>query len=301
MAAVMGPPQPTRMTASTEAAASAVAASTGTPRVVRPPARSPQRAGRSSPRGLLLLSATGIVLFFCIWQGLAWSGWIQPRYLPGPLTVVETLGHLATTPYSGATLWGHLGASLVRFGVGFALAAAVGIPLGLLMGWYRWLDNIVHPFFEALRFVAPIAWVPFAGLWFGTGIGGPTLVIFSGAFAPCLINAYRGAKYVDRRLIEAARTLGASGPRIVLEVLLPASVPAIVAGLRISAGIGWQSLIGAELIVVASGIGYMMVQAQLNVETPIVMAGMVAIGVVGVLIDFLLRLLEAAAQRHRRH
>lgn len=179
-------------------------------------------------------------------------------------------------------------------------AAAVGIPLGLLMGWYRWLDDIVSPFFEALRFVAPIAWVPFAGLWFGTGIGGPTLIIFSGAFAPCLINSYRGAKFVDKRLVEAARTLGASGPRIVAEVLLPASIPSIVAGLRVSAGIAWQSLIGAELIVVASGIGYLMVQAQLNVETPIVMAGMVAIGVVGVAIDLLLRLLERFAQRHRR-
>ena len=265
-----------------------------------PPSRSPRGTPSQERRSLLVLSAGGVLLFFATWQGLSWSGLFPPRYLPGPLLVSQTLLHLATTPYSGATLWGHLGASLVRFGAGFGLAAAVGIPLGLLMGWYRWLDDIVSPFVEALRFVAPIAWVPFAGLWFGTGIGGPTLVIFSGAFAPCLINAYRGAKHVDRRMIEAARTLGASGPRIVAEVLLPASVPAIVAGLRISAGIGWQSLIGAELIVVASGIGYMMVQAQLNVETPIVMAGMVAIGIVGVGIDSLLRALEGAAQRHRR-
>ena len=280
--------------------AAVIAPATATP----PP---PAAVRRTSPRlrhrsafQLAALSLVGVVLFFALWQVLSASGLFPPRYLPGPWTVAETLANLATKPYSGATLWGHLGSSLIRFSVGFALAAAVGVPLGLLMGWYRWLDDIVSPFFEALRFVAPIAWVPFAGLWFGTGIGGPTLVIFSGAFAPCLINAYRGAQQVDRRLVEAARTLGASGPRIVLEVLLPASIPAIVAGLRISAGIGWQSLIGAELIVVASGIGYMMVQAQLNVQTPIVMAGMVAIGVVGVGIDTLLRLLERASQRHRR-
>lgn len=262
--------------------------------------RAPSAFPGNGPRRLAGLSALGVLLFFGAWQVLSASDLFPQRYLPGPWTVAQTLAQLATTPYSGATLWGHLGASLVRFGVGFALAAAVGIPLGLLMGWYRWLDDIVSPFFEALRFVAPIAWVPFAGLWFGTGIGGPTLVIFSGAFAPCLINAYRGAQQVDKRLLEAARTLGASGPRIVAEVLLPASIPAIVAGLRISAGIGWQSLIGAELIVVASGIGYMMVQAQLNVQTPIVMAGMVAIGAVGVVIDTVLRLLERVSQRHRR-
>ena len=79
-------------------------------------------------------------------------------------------------------------------------AAAVGVPLGLLMGWFRWLDDIVTPVFDGLRFIAPIAWVPFAALWFGTGIGGPIMIIFSGAFPPCLINAYRGARFVDRTL-----------------------------------------------------------------------------------------------------
>lgn len=236
-----------------------------------------------------VLPIAGVVGFFAIWQGLSMSGWVSERYLPGPLSVLRTMVELTEKPYSGATLWGHLVSSLGRFGMGFSLAAAIGIPLGLLMGWYRWLDDIVSPFFEALRFIAPIAWVPFAGLWFGTGIGGPTLIIFTGAFAPCLINAYRGAKYVDRRMVEAARTLGASGPRIVLDVLLPASLPSIVAGLRVSAGIGWQSLIGAELIVVGKGVGYMMVQGQLSVITPIVMAGMVAIGIVGVVIDAVLR------------
>ena len=244
-----------------------------------------------------MLSAAGLAAFFLVWQLLAASGAFPANYLPGPLAVLRTIGELARQPYSGATLWGHLAASLGRFGVGFMLAAAVGIPLGLLMGWYRLLDDIVTPFFEALRFVAPIAWVPFAGLWFGTGIGGPTLIIFSGAFPPCLINAYRGAKFADRRLLEAGRTLGASGPRIVAEVLLPASLPSIIAGLRISAGIGWQSLVGAELIVVGNGVGYMMVQGQLNVETNVVMTGMIAIGLVGMAIDFSLRRFEGRIRK----
>lgn len=256
------------------------------------------RGSRHVRSKLALLSALGMIGFFVFWQLLSMSGWFPPKYLPGPVTVVQTMLALSHDKYSGATLWGHLMASLGRFGIGFLLAAAIGIPLGLLMGWYRWLDDIVSPFFEALRFVAPIAWVPFAGLWFGTGIGGPTLIIFSGAFPPCLINAYRGAKYVDKRLLEAARTLGASGPRIVAEVLLPASLPSILAGLRVSAGIGWQSLVGAELIVVGSGVGYMMVQGQLNVDTPIVMAGMVAIGLVGVVIDFILRSTELRIKKH---
>ena len=119
-------------------------------------------------------------------------------------------------------------------------------------------------------------------------MGGPLLIIFAGAFPPCFINSYRGARFSDPKLLEAARTLGAGPVRILFQVLLPASYPSIIAGLRVAAGMGWQSLVGAELIVASSGIGYMMVQAQGSVRTAVVMAGMVAIGVVGFLLDFAL-------------
>jgi ABC-type nitrate/sulfonate/bicarbonate transport system permease component len=247
-----------------------------------------------------VLSAIGLVAFFGVWTAIALSGLVQPQFLPTPLAVGNQFIELTQRPFVGYTLQQHLASSLGRFAMGFALAVAIGIPLGLLMGWFRTLDAIVSPLFDALRFVAPIAWVPFAALWFGTGIGGPVLIIFSGAFPPCVINAYRGAKYVEPRFIEAARTLGASNLRMVTEVLLPASVPSIVAGLRISAGLGWQSLIGAELIVASSGIGYLMVKGQSNISTSIVMSGMIAIGIVGVIIDVLLRALERRIQRHRQ-
>jgi ABC-type nitrate/sulfonate/bicarbonate transport system permease component len=117
-------------------------------------------------------------------------------------------------------------------------------------------------------------------------------VIFTGAFAPCVVNAYRGAQLVDRHLIEAAQTLGASNFRIVREVLLPGALPSIVAGVRVSAGLGWQSLIGAELIVVSSGLGYVMVQGQSNLAPDIVMSAMLVIGAVGLCIDVALRAAE---------
>ena len=253
-----------------------------------------------SRRQLLGLSLAGFVAFFGIWTLIALSGWVQPQFLPTPLEVARRFIQLTQQPFVGFTLQQHLVSSMGRFGMGFGLAVLIGVPLGLLMGWFRWMDTVVSPLFDALRFVAPIAWVPFAALWFGTGIGGPVLIIFSGAFPPCVINAYRGAKYVEPRFIEAARTLGASNLRIITEVLLPSSVPSIVAGLRISAGLGWQSLVGAELIVASSGIGYLMVKGQSNISTATVMSGMIAIGIVGVIIDVLLRALEARIQRHRR-
>jgi NitT/TauT family transport system permease protein len=257
-----------------------------------------KRRGLSFRRGLAL-SIAGLVAFFAAWWLIAASGLVQRQFLPTPLDVLERFVALTQTPFVGYTLQQHLASSFGRFAMGFGLAALVGIPLGLLMGWFRWLDAIVSPLFDALRFVAPIAWVPFAALWFGTGIGGPVLIIFSGAFPPCVINAYRGAKYIEPRFVEAAQTLGATHARMITEVLLPASVPSIVAGLRISAGLGWQSLVGAELIVASSGIGYLLVKGQANISTSTVMSGMIAIGIVGFAIDALLRLLEARIHARR--
>ena len=250
-------------------------------------------------REFIFLTAAGFAGFFGLWALVAASGLVQTLFLPSPFAVAAKFVDLTQHPFVGYTLQHHLLSSFGRFAMGFGLAVAIGIPLGLLMGWFRWLDGIVTPLFDALRFVAPIAWVPFAALWFGTGIGGPVLIIFSGAFPPCVINAYRGAKFVEVRYIEAARMLGASNWRIITEVLLPASVPSIIAGLRISAGLGWQSLIGAELIVASSGIGYLLVKGQSNISTDIVMSGMIAIGIVGFAIDVLLRALESRVNQHR--
>ena len=243
--------------------------------------------------------ALGLGLFLGLWTGLTTTGLVPRQFLPTPLDVATRLYQLLTETFAGATLLTHLGSSFTRYAYGVLLAVAVGVPLGLLMGWFRWLDEIVTPIFDGLRFIAPIAWVPFAALWFGTGIGGPILIIFAGAFPPCLINAYRGARFVEPRLIEAARMLGTGHFRTITEILLPAAVPSIVAGLRVSAGLGWQSLVGAELIVASAGIGFMMVQAQGSVQTPTVMVGMLAIGLVGMLIDILLRQAESWLRRRR--
>ncbi|MEI8265741.1 MAG: ABC transporter permease [Betaproteobacteria bacterium] len=247
------------------------------------------------------LTLVGALSFLAVWTLAALSGITSRAFLPAPWDVVVRLSQLLVQPFAGYVLHEHLLSSFQRFGMGFVLAVLVGVPLGLLMAWFRWLDRIVTPAFEAVRFVAPIAWVPFAALWFGTGIGGPVLIIFMGAFPPALINTYRGAQQVDHKYIEAARMLGANSWRVMTQVLLPAAVPSIVAGLRISAGLGWQSLVGAELIVASSGVGYMMVKGQASVSTATVMCGMLAIGAVGLAIDVVLRRAHAAIEKKRGH
>jgi NitT/TauT family transport system permease protein len=257
--------------------------------------------GRVKPGELLVLTIVGAALFVGGWQAVAASGLVSKQVLPSPLAVLEAGWTMTQKPFAGNLLQAHILASLQRFAMGFGLAALIGVPLGLAMGRYRAIDDVVSPIFEGLRFIAPLAWVPFAALWFGTGIGGPVMVIFAGAFPPCVINAYRGAQLVEARLVEAAQTLGAGNARIIGEVLLPGALPSIVAGLRISAGLAWQSLIGAELIVVSAGIGYVMVQGQSNLSPAIVMAGMLAVGVVGLVIDVLLRFAESTVRKRWGH
>lgn len=241
----------------------------------------------------------GTLAFFGVWYLARWLEVSPPRFLPMPHEVLNKWLELTDKPFAGYVLSEHLLSSLKRYAMGFLLAVAVGVPLGLLMGWFDWLDHVVSPMFDAVRFIAPVAWVPFAALWFGTGIGGPTLIIFAGAFPPCLINAYRGARNVDIRFLEAASMLGAGSFKTIAEVLFPAAVPSIIAGLRISAGLGWLSLVGAELIVASSGMGNLIVRAQSALATDTVMAGMIAIGLIGVVIDVLIRRLERILLKYR--
>jgi NitT/TauT family transport system permease protein len=264
---------------------------------LRPARRRPARPALRPGARLGLLSAASIAFALGLWFALAASGLLPKMLLPSPWDVAQALVRNIGVPFAGATLQQHLLASLGRFFSGFALAVVVGVPVGLLMGWFAPFRHAIAPFFETFRFIAPLAWVPFAALWFGTGIGGPILIVFSGAFAACVINTYRGARMTDERLIEACRTLGAGNWRLIVDVLLPSALPSIMAGIRVAAALGWQSLIGAELIVASSGVGYLIVQGQGSVETPIVMAGMATIGFVGLAIDLGLRQIDARIGR----
>lgn len=238
----------------------------------------------------------GVAAFIAVWY-LAAVRIGDASTLATPLAVLGTFFAMMREPFAGSTLEGHLLASLARFGSGFGLSVLVGIPLGLAMGWFKELDAAVKPAFNVLRFIAPIAWVPFAVLWFGTGFGGPVLIIFAGAFPACVIGAYGGARLVDGKLLEAAWMLGAKNLRILLEVILPSAMPAIVSALRVAAGNAWQSLVGAELIVATSGVAFIMVRGQMNRTIVIVLVGMLAIGLVGLLLDWLFSRFERVVQR----
>jgi ABC-type nitrate/sulfonate/bicarbonate transport system permease component len=231
-----------------------------------------------------------------IWQGIAYTG-IVPQYkLPSPTAVVTAFWELAVTGMPpGHTLPYHLLMSLYRVALGFFAAVAVGVPLGILMGWSRRLQYLVSPFVEMVRPVPPLAWIPISILWFGIGVKSAAFIIFLGAFFPILLNTMAGVQSIPKLLLEAARTLGADQRNLLTKVLLPGALPSIFVGLRIGLGIGWMTLVAAEFTGVKSGygLGYMIMTARDIQRSDEIIAGMVVIGLTGLVIDALIRKAES--------
>jgi len=242
------------------------------------------------------------LLLILIWQGLS-SIQIIPSYkLPSPIEILlgfKDLLFIGVPP--GNLLHNHMLYSLYRVVLGYAIAALLAIPLGLLMGWSPGLLRMIRPLFELVRPIPPLAWIPIAILWFGIGIKSAAFIIFLGAFFPILLNTISGVLSIPPILVEAARTLHAKEKDIFLKVLLPGAVPSIFVGMRIGIGIGWMTLVAAEFTGVKEGygLGYMIMTAR-DIQRPDeILAGMFVIGVIGLLIDIGLRATESRMIRWR--
>jgi ABC-type nitrate/sulfonate/bicarbonate transport system permease component len=240
----------------------------------------------------LPLGMLPFLLLVAFWDGAVLSGWAPASHIPRPWTVITTFVQQLVVPFAGNTLPVDAATSLGRWAMGFALGVLIAVPLGLVMAWIPTIDYVVTPVFEILRFIPPLAWVPFAILWFGVGAQASAFVIVTGVLPPVLINTYVGARAVPRAFVDAARTLGTPTHRMLFEVLLPAALPVIVGGIRIGAGLGWMSLIGSELIAVRSGLGYKIVIGMQAFRPEFVISGMVAIGLIGFAIDLATRGIE---------
>jgi len=191
------------------------------------------------------------------------------------------------------TLWDHVGASLFRVGAGFLLALAVGIPLGLLMGWVRGAFIALNPIVQILRPISPIAWIPLAILWFGVGDVSPIFLIFLASVFPTIVQTAAGVHTIDRRYLWAAENFGVSRYKLFIQVVIPAVLPQIIVGSRISLGVAWLVVVAAEMIALHSGLGYLIIDSRnAGNRYDLVVAGMVMIGITGLLLDSTMRRLE---------
>ncbi|MFH1624538.1 MAG: ABC transporter permease [Pseudomonadota bacterium] len=247
-------------------------------------------------RYLLLIS------IMVIWQVLSYLGIIPKYRVPSPLDVILGVRDLLLVGLPpGYRLPQHIVASLNRVFWGFLFAATIGITLGITMGWSRRLRVMVDPVIEILRPVPPLAWIPISILWFGIGIKSAAFIIFLGAFFPILLSTIGGVVSVDVVLVEASRSLGAKERDVLLKVLVPGAMPSILTGLRIGLGIGWMTLVAAEFTGVKTGygLGYMIMTAR-DIQRPDeILAGMAIIGLLGYLMDTVLRVAEGKLLRWR--
>jgi NitT/TauT family transport system permease protein len=191
------------------------------------------------------------------------------------------------------TLWMHIGASLMRVGAGFLLAVLIGVPLGLWMGWMRGAYDTLNPIFQILRPISPIAWIPIAILWFGVGNASPIYLIFISSVFPMIVQTTAGVHTIEQRYLRAAENFGVSRFTLFTQVVIPAVLPQIIVGMRIGLGVAWLVVVAAEMIALRSGLGYLIMDSRnAGNRYDLVIAGMAIIGVIGLMLDGLMRLLE---------
>jgi sulfonate transport system permease protein len=235
------------------------------------------------------------------------------RWLPllGPVALLVAVWHVAVVmsgslifPTPGQVAVGlvdlarqglllkHLVASLFRVTVGYLLAVALAVPVGMLMGWFGSAQAFLNPLVQGLRPISPIAWIPLAILWFGIGEQSKVYIIFLGAFFPVIINTIDGIRQTDHKFVEVARILTVPRFKFVRQVVIPGALPAIMTGLRVGLMVAWMCVVAAELIAASSGIGYLIMDARQLSQSDVVLVGMITIGVIGKLMDSIIKRIE---------
>ncbi len=231
------------------------------------------------------------VAFIAFLLGL-WQYAVQHQtidLMPGPLAVLGGIAELAQR----GLLLKYIVASLFRVTWGFLLAALLAIPLGLMVGWYRRMDMAINPLLQVFRPISPLAWIPISILWFGVGDMAAIYLIFLASFLPLMVTAINAVGSVAQVHMNAGRNFGLSGAQLIYRVLYPAVIPQLIVGLRITLGIAWLVVVAAEMIAVNSGLGFLIVDARnAGNRYDLVVAGMVMIGLIGLLLDTGMRSLE---------
>ncbi len=235
----------------------------------------------------LLLPALVIASLLLLWHAVVrLSG---SEIFPTPLEVARGIGELAEK----GLLWRYVVASLFRVTMGFGLAVAVGIPLGLLLGWFQRAFLALNPLIQALRPISPIAWIPVAILWFGVSDAAPIFLIFLASVFPIAVAAIAAVQNMQSVYLRAARNFELGRLELFRRVVFPAALPQILTGVRLALGVAWLVVVAAEMIAVNSGLGYLIIDARnAGKRYDLVVAGMVLIGAIGLVLDLLVRRLE---------
>lgn len=242
---------------------------------------------------LTMLSVIGILCFLLLWQISVSMGWANRKFLASPIQVLNLfVVKLVDASPDGNTLGTNILASLQVSLTGFSLAVCIGVPLGLLMGWYRGFDSLMRPVFEVIRPIPPVSWIPLTIVWLGIGLQAKAFIVFFSAFVPCVINSYTGIRQTSPVLINFAKTCGASNFIIFCKIGVPSSLTMVFTGIKVALGNAWSTLVAAEMLAASAGLGYMILMGRQFARPDIIILGITVIGAIGVLFSSLLSAVE---------
>jgi taurine transport system permease protein len=254
------------------------------------PAATPSHQGRRwrVRHMLLLINIAAVATVFLLWWVSTRFGWIAPIFLPSPYDV----WHAAQVTMRNGNLMLDIVTSARRVFLGFGLAAAIAVPLGVVMGVWQPAKAIMDPFVSLLRPLPSITWIPLTILWLGIGEAQKIAIVFMGSWIYILLYTVESTRRVDPLLLRAARNLGASDIAVMREVILPGSLPGIIAGLKVTLAISWSCVLTAEMIAAQNGLGALIWQAKDWGNLPLVLVGMLCISLTVLIADWLMIRLE---------
>ncbi|MBI5442299.1 MAG: ABC transporter permease [Deltaproteobacteria bacterium] len=228
--------------------------------------------------------ALSAVLFLGVWYTLSLR--TTPLFFPSPTLVLRAFRDMI----ADGSLWGHLRVSFLRILAGWSIGSAVGIPLGLLMGDFRFVRNVLNPYIQFFRFIPPIAFVTLSLIWFGMGETAKVVLIVYTTVFIVTVNTIAGVTSVNPLHQQAARCLGANRLRIFTRVILPSTIPFLLTGMRLAMGNSFMTIVSAEMIAADKGLGFLIFTSRLFMQTERIFVGIVALGILGFVVDALFRL-----------
>ncbi len=242
------------------------------------------------PIGLVLPAAALIV-----WEASSRLGFVAPHLMPPPSTLFQTAADLA----ADGSLFSHIGVSTARVAVGFAIGAGLGLLAGAAVALSGKLERAIDPTLQGLRAVPSLAWVPLLLLWLGIDMAPKLTLIAIGTFFPMYLATVSSVRNVDRKLVEVGQQLGFSASSLMRRIVLPASLPGVMTGLRASLGLGWMFLVAAELIAATSGLGYLLTDGRETGRADIVLVAIITLALAGKISDAILVAIEKRVLRWR--
>ncbi len=248
----------------------------------------------------LIVMLRGLILpvtVVAIWQLVGSLDFVSKTLLPTPWAILGSFTDLIVT----GELWGHMEISIWRASIGFVIGAGLGLLLGLFVGFSNKTEHFMDPSLQMLKTVPHLAVAPLFILWFGFGETSKILLIAKGAFFPIYVNTFLGIRGVDSKLFDVARVLEFSRLKLITKLIIPAALPNILLGVRLSLGVAWLGLVVAELMGSSEGIGYMIMDARQFSNTEVVFVGIIIFALVGKLTDSIVRLLETKLLKWQDH